>query len=192
MKFETLRDGTTVLLREPTTQDYGVSLKFFQNLSSEDRRYLRVDVTKSEIVKRRIDQAVSGEVYRLWAFDGDDVAGDGAVEFADEQWRGHMGELRVIVGGRYQRRGLGTLLIREMFNVCEERGLEKVIIKALAPQLPIRIACEHLGFRIDAVIPDYAKDQNGELQSLLIMSCTMDAWSRQMKDHNKEQNWPDG
>ena len=192
MKFETLRDGTTVLLREPTMEDYDASLRFFGNLSPEDRRYLRVDVTKGEIVERRLRQAVSGNVYRLWAFEGDYIAGDGAVEFADEQWRGHMGELRVIVGGKYQRHGLGTLLIRELFDACEKKGLEKVVIKTLAPQLPIRTACENLGFRIDSVIPDYAKDQNGELHSLLIMSCTMDEWFRQMKDFHKEQNWPDG
>ena len=192
MKFETLRDGTTVLLREPTMEDYDVSIRFFRNLSRGDRRYLRVDVTKDEIVKRRIEQAVSGDVYRLWAFDGDEVAGDGAVEFADEQWLEHMGELRVIVGGKYQRRGLGTLLIRELFDACERRELEKVVIKTLEPQRPIRAACEKLGFRIDSVTPDYAKDRDGKLHSLVIMSCTMDDWFRQMKDFHREQDWPDG
>ena len=192
MRFETLRDGTTVLLREPTMEDYEGSLRFFGQLSAEDRRYLRVDVTKGEIVERRIRHALSGNVHRLWAFDGDDIVGDGAVEFADEQWRSHMGELRVIVGGKYQRRGLGTLLIRELFEACEKKGLEKVVIKTLAPQLPIRAACEKLGFRIDSVIPNYAKDQKGELHSLLIMTCTMDEWFRQMKDDDREQNWPDG
>ena len=192
MKFETLQDGTTLLLREPIMEDYDASLQFFRDLSPEDRRYLRVDVTKSEVVERRIKQAVSGDVYRLWAFEGDDIAGDGAVEFADEQWRGHIGELRIIVGGKYRRLGLGTLLIRELFDVSEKRELEKVVVKMLEPQLSIRMTCEKLGFRIDSVIHDYAKDQNGEIQSLLIMSCTMDEWFRQMKDFYKEENWPDG
>jgi RimJ/RimL family protein N-acetyltransferase len=189
MKYEVLDDGTNVLLREPVTEDQQSSLEFFLTLPEEDRRYLRIDVTRPGVVERRLEQAASGEVYRLWAFVGDEIAADGSLEFSGERWGGHLGEIRVIVGREYQRRGLGTLLMRKLFSVAEERQLEKIVMKMLEPQTSIRAACEKLGFRVDAVIPDYVKDQEGETQSLVIMTCTLDQWFKEMKDFYQEKNW---
>ncbi len=74
----------------------------------------------------------------------------------------------------------------------EEKDVEKVVVKMLSPQKSVRTVCERLGFRVDAVVPDYARDREGNLQSLLIMSCTLDAWWREMKDFHNESSWPDG
>ena len=189
MKYEILDDGTNVILREPAPEDQQSSFDFFLNLPDEDRRYLRIDVTRPGVVERRLVQAQSGEVYRLWAFVGDEIAADGALEFSGEQWGGHLGEIRVIVGREYQRRGLGTLLMRELFHVAEERGLEKIVMNMLEPQTSMRAACEKLGFRVDAVVPNHVKDQDGKTQSLVIMTCTLDQWFREMKDFYEENNW---
>jgi acetyltransferase len=189
MTYEILADGTTIMLREPTLEDQESSLEFFRDLPASDRRYLRVDVTRPEIVKRRLSQAVSGEVYRLLAFVDDEIAGDGALEVEGGEWRGHLGELRVIVGQKFQQRGLGTLLIQKLFKVAEERELEKIVVKILAPQLSMRKVCEKLGFHVDAVIPEYLKNKDGEAQSLVIMTCTLDQWFREMKDFYEEDNW---
>ncbi len=189
MKYESLDDGTVLLLREPTMVDEPGSLSFFQGLTAADRQYLRVDVTQPAVVQRRIAQAETCEVYRLWAFDGDNIVGDGALEFSDERWRGHLGEMRVIVGSDYQRRGVASLLIRRLFHVAEERKLEKIVMKMLQPQASIRAVCEKLGFRLDAAVPDYLKDEDGRSQSLVIMTCTLDEWFREMKDFYEEDNW---
>jgi RimJ/RimL family protein N-acetyltransferase len=189
MKYEILEDGTNVMLREPSSEDRQDSLDFFLRLPEEDRRYLRIDVTRSGVVERRLEQAASGEVFRLWAFVGDEIAADGALEFSGEKWGGHLGEIRVIVGREYQRRGLGTLLMQALFHVAEERGLEKIVMNMLEPQTSIRAACEKLGFRVDAVVPDYVKDQDGTTQSLVIMTCTLDQWYKEMKDFYEEKNW---
>jgi RimJ/RimL family protein N-acetyltransferase len=189
MKYEILEDGTNVMLREPTSKDRQDSLDFFLRLPEEDRRYLRIDVTRSGVVERRLEQAESGEVYRLWAFVGDDIAADGALEFSGERWGGHLGEIRVIVGRDYQRRGLGTLLMQALFHVAEERGLEKIVMNMLEPQTSMRAACAKLGFRVDAVVPDYVKDQDGTTHSLVIMTCTLDQWYKEMKDFYQEKNW---
>ena len=50
MALESLKNGTAVLLREPTMDDLERSRRFFLSLSPEDRRYLRVDVTRPEVV----------------------------------------------------------------------------------------------------------------------------------------------
>ena len=189
MFYEILKDGTNVMLREPTLEDQPASLDFFLKLAPEDRKYLRVDVTNPEIVLRRINQSESGDVYRLWAFVGNKIIGDGALEFSRDRWRSHLGEMRVILATRYQRRGLGGLLIRKLFDVAKERALEKIVMNVLSPQVSMRAVCEELGFRVDAVIPDYAKDEEGTPQSLVVMTCTLDEWFREMDGFYDEDNW---
>ncbi len=189
MFYEILKDGTNVVLREPTPKDQPGSLEFFLKLTPEDRKYLRVDVTNPEIVERRIHQSESGDVYRLWAFAGDEIVGDGALEFSRDRWRSHLGEMRVILATKYQRRGLGGLLIRKLFDVAKTRDLEKIVMNMLSPQASMRAVCEELGFRVDAVIPDYAKDAEGMSQSLVVMTCTLDEWFREMSGFYEEDNW---
>ncbi|MFC1706825.1 GNAT family N-acetyltransferase [Planctomycetota bacterium] len=192
MKYEPLKDGTTVLLRELDKEDVERSLRFFSALPQEDRRYLRVDVTNREVVERRLQQAVTGEVHRVVAVLEDEIVADGALEIAGDRWHGHMGEIRVIVARKYQRLRLGALLMQELFRVAEHRQVEKVVVKLLGPQMAARKICDRLGFHVDATLADYAKDSEGKLQDLVIMSCTLDEWWSEMKDFYRESNWPDG
>lgn len=192
MKFEMLKNGKTVLLRDMTAEDKDQSLHFFRSLSDEDRRYLRKDVTREDIVEGRIRQAVSGEVLRMVAVFEETIVADGSLEFSGDQWRSHMGEIRVIIAPKFRRQRLARIMVRELFEEAQKRHIEKVVVKLLGPQTAVRSACEKMGFRVDAVIPDYAKDQKGQLQSLLVMSCTLDHWWKEMKDAFQESNWPDG
>jgi GNAT superfamily N-acetyltransferase len=192
MKFEGLKDGTTVLLREPTMDDVEGSFRFFQDLPPEDRRYLRVDVTKRDIVERRIRDSVEGRIYRLLALMDDKIVADGALEFSGERWRQHVGEIRVIVAREYQRLRLGALLIKALYHTAHDRGVEKVVAKMAAPQTGARKIFERLGFHVDSVLPDYIKDADGNLQSMVVMSCSLDEMSRELKGFYKTDHWPDG
>jgi len=189
MISEVLESGAGVMLREPTLADLDKSLNFFLSLPEDDRNYLRVDATLPEIAERRLVQAESGEVYRLWAFVEDQIAVDAALEFSgkpDER----QGEFRVIVAPEHRQRGLGSLLLRQLFDVAEERGLERIVVKILASHESIRSVCERLGFRVEAVIPYFAKDQKGNLQPQVIMACTLDEWFHEMQDfYDDEKNW---
>lgn len=192
MRHEGLKDGTTVLLRDPKLDDLERSVRFFQGLPAEDRRYLRVDVTKREMVERRLEQAEAGQVQRIVALDGDEIVADGALEYSGEGWQRHIGEIRAIVALDYRRRRLGALLIQELFRGAQREGVEKVVIKMAASQTAGRKICERLGFRLDAMLPGYIKDADGQLEGLIMMSCTLDHVWRELKDFYDDGNWPDG
>ncbi len=70
-----------------------------------------------------------------------------------------------------------------------ERLLPETAVFQMKPQKSMRAACDKLGFRVDAVVPDYVKDQDGKTHSLVIMTCTLDQWFREMKDVYEENNW---
>ena len=192
MKIEALRYGTTVVLREPTMDDVEDSLRFFKDLPLEDRRYLRVDVTQRKNVEQRIKDALEGRTYRLIALAGDKIVADGALEFPREDWSRHAGEIRAIVAHDYQRRGLGALLIKASYGVAHQRGVEKLVAKMASPQTGARKTLERLGFHVDSVVPDYIKDVNGNVQSMVIMSCALDELSKELKGFYKTDHWPDG
>jgi L-amino acid N-acyltransferase YncA len=168
------------------------SRRFFLALPPDDRRYLRVDVTQREVVERRIQQAESGEVYRIVALVGDEMIADGALELSGETWARHIGEIRVIVARDYRCRRLGAMLIGELFHVAQQRGVEKVVVKMAAPQKAARKICERLGFDVDAVLPEHVKDSEGKLHDLVVMSCTLDAMWKELKDFYRQDDWPDG
>jgi hypothetical protein len=51
-KTEVLKDGTKVMIRELQVKDLDRLMKFFSSLPPEDRKYLRIDVTKRDVVHR--------------------------------------------------------------------------------------------------------------------------------------------
>ncbi|MHC4947744.1 MAG: GNAT family N-acetyltransferase [Planctomycetota bacterium] len=192
MSLEGLKDGTAVVLRPPTMDDLDRLRAFYLALPEEDRRYLREDVTRREVVERRIREAQTGQVERAIALAGDDVVGAGVLETSGETWHRHLGEIRVIVACDHRRHGLGSLLISELFRSAQRRGVEKVIVKMAAPQLGARAICERLGFHVDAVLPEHIKDSDGTLHDLVVMSCELDDLWRELKGFYKADDWPDG
>jgi RimJ/RimL family protein N-acetyltransferase len=192
VKLEALKNGTAVVLRAPTMEDVETLRKFFLSLPPEDQKYLRDDVTRREVVERRIRQSLSGEVRRILALVGDDVVAVGALEFAGERWQRHIGEIRVVVGQQHRGLRLGAMLIAELFQDAQKQEVEKVVVRIAAGQVAARKICEGLGFRVDAVLPDHIKDSEGKLHAQVIMSVTLDELWRELSDFNKADDWPDG
>ncbi|MHC4109221.1 MAG: GNAT family N-acetyltransferase [Planctomycetota bacterium] len=190
--LEGLKDGTAVFVREPQMEDVERSLRFFQALPPEDRRYLRIDATQREVVERRIHQVETGEVYRIVAVIGDDIVADGALEVSGQSWSRHLGEIRVIVAREYRGRRLGAMLIGELFRAAQQRGLEKVVARMAVAQTGARKIFERLGFRVDAVLTDHIKDSEGTLHDMIVMTCTLDEMWRELKGFYRDDDWPDG
>jgi len=177
-KKETLKDGTKILIRELHINDLDKLMKFYSTLPSEDQKYLRIDVTDKKIVEQRIELAKAGNVFRLIALFKDEIIADGALELSGEEWRKHQGELRVIVASPFQQKGLGMILVREMYFLAVEKKVEQVVVKMMRPQIAAQRIFRKLGFREELLIPDYVKDRAGERQDLIIMVCdTKDLWN---------------
>ena len=64
-KIKKLKDGTEVMIRPLTLKDTQKSFDFFAELPDEDREYLRVDVTKHDLVEERIRSMQEKNVKRL-------------------------------------------------------------------------------------------------------------------------------
>lgn len=178
-KTATLKDGRDITIRTLRPEDVDHSLAFFRALPDEDRRYLRVDVTKRELVERRIAEMSADRVERLVAVEWNQVLGDGALEVRGHGWGENVGEIRLIVARHMQRRGLGTVLARELFLLAIQHDLDRIVARVMAPQGGARRILHRLGFEDEVVVPQHVRDQAGEWQDLIILRCNIDEiWDR--------------
>lgn len=188
-KIETLKDETKVLIRELHINDLDKLMKFFSVLPPEDRKYLRIDVTDKEIVEERMKLIETGKVFRLVALFEDEIIADGALELSPEGWREHQGELRVIIARPFQHKGLGMIMVRELYFLAVEKKVEQVVVKMMRPQIAAKRIFRKLGFREEHLIPDYVRDMSGEKQDLIIMTCnTKDLW-KELEHFYSDSDW---
>ena len=184
-----LKNGTDVVIRPMTEDDLERSFVFFQELPEEDRRYLRVDVTRRSVVERRIRQIASGTVKRLVAVVDDRIVADGALELASDEWTSHVGEVRLIVASSFQRQGLGMLMARELYAVAAEEKVEQVVVKVARPQVAARNIFRRLGFREEVMLADHVKDRSGSAHDLILMRCDLGALWRELETFFAESDW---
>jgi L-amino acid N-acyltransferase YncA len=177
-KIETLKDGKNVTIRELTVRDLDRLMAFYRTLPQEDRKYLRVDVTDRKVVAERLRLIGQGKVFRLIALYKGKIVADGALELSGEEWRRHQGEVRLIVARPFRRTGLGMIMIRELYFLAAAKNVATIVAKMMRPQKGAQIIFHRLGFREEALLPDYVKDLTGRTQDLIIMICNLgDMWT---------------
>ncbi len=181
-----LKDGTEVTIRTSRPDDVDKSFAFFGDLSSEEKAYLRVDVTDRNIVAQRLASDGPKKAIRLLALINDQIAADGAVELSSAGWESHIGELRLLVSDSFQRTGLGMLMAEELYMLAAKEKVEEIIVKLMAPQKDAKKIFTRLGFHEDAVLKNYVKDVRGLKQDLVIMRCNLDALWKELENYFNE------
>jgi GNAT superfamily N-acetyltransferase len=188
-KKETLKDGTGILIRTLTFKDLEKLMKFYRSLPYEDRKYLRIDVTDKSAVEKRIKAVEYGSAVRIIALHKNEIIAIGALELGSDDWRKSLGELRVAVSRDFQRKGLGMIVLRELYLIAVDHKVEKIVVKMMRPQIAARKICKKLGFREELFLPAYVKDQDKKDQDLLIMTCNIDELWREFEILYKDSDW---
>jgi len=188
-KTEKLKDGTEVRIRKLVVEDLDRLMEFFQDLPLEDRKYLKFDVTDRKAVAKRLRRVETGDDIRIIAIHGGVVVASGVVELSGEAWSKHQGEIRVIIARPFQKRGLGTIMIRELYFISVQNNLKTIVAKMMRPQVGAQKIFRSLGFREDSLMPDFVKDIKGDSQDLIVMTCDIkDLW-KQLDRAFSESDW---
>ena len=103
------------------------------------------------------------------------MAGYGMLSLNDLDWSRHLAELRVLVHPDYRETGLGRAMIREVFALAVNRGVEKVIARMTLDQTAARSLFQELGFRPEALHENEVKDRAGKLHDVLRMAVDVQA-----------------
>jgi RimJ/RimL family protein N-acetyltransferase len=187
----TLEDGTAVHFRELRPEDLDNLMMFYGALPKEDRRFLRIDVTNRDVVRKRMELMLEGQVIRIVAVKDSDksIIADGALDLSPEDWRKNQAEMRVIVARSYQRMGLGMFMMRELTQIAHEHKVELLVCKMMKEQRSARKICQKLGFRKRQVITNYVVDMFGDHHSLLIMTRKVNDALGDLKNLYSNTDW---
>ncbi|MGA2586195.1 MAG: GNAT family N-acetyltransferase [Candidatus Aminicenantales bacterium] len=188
-KTEKIRDGTEVTVRRLTMDDLDRLMDFYSSLPEEDRKYLKFDVTDRKVVAKRLRRIDSGDDIRIVAVHGGVIVASGALELSGEAWSKHQGEIRVIIARPFHHRGLGTIMIRELYFIAVQNQITTIVARMMRPQVGAQKIFRRLGFREETLLPDFVKDIKGGAQDLIVMTCDVkDLW-RELDRTFSESDW---
>lgn len=188
-KTERMKDGTEVTIRRLGVNDIDKLMEFYASLPEEDRRYLKFDVTDRKVVAKRLRRVDAGDDIRIAAVHGGVIVASGALELSGESWSRHQGEIRVIVARPFQQRGLGAIMIRELYFIAVQNQITTIVARMMRPQAGAQKIFRRLGFREESMLPDFVKDLGGESQDLIVMRCEVkDLW-KELDRLFSESDW---
>jgi len=188
-KKEALKDGTEITTRELRQDDLDQLMKFYKSLPLQDRKYLMINVLDRKTVAQRLRRIETGDVVRIVALHGKDIVADGNLELSGEQWSKHQGEIRVIIARNFQHKGLGTIMIRELYFIAVQKKVESIVARMMRPQVGAQHIFRKLGFSEVNLLPNYVKDIKGTTQDLIIMTCSIkDLW-KELDQVLRESDW---
>ena len=188
-KTERMKDGTEVTIRRLTPADIDKLMEFYGSLPEEDRRYLKFDVTDRKAVAKRLRRIETNDDIRVVAVHGGVIVASGALELSGEGWSKHQGEIRVIVARPFRRRGLGQIVIRELYFIAVQNQITTIVARMMRPQAGAQKVFRRLGFREESMLPDFVTDLGGESQDLIVMRCDVkDLW-RELDRLFSESDW---
>jgi len=113
---KTLKDGSRVQIREMHAEDEQKLLEFFKDLPLEERQYLRMDVTRRENLHRRMNPGPFRRIWRLASEHEGRIIADATLYGAAVGWMRHAAEIRWLVHPDFKRKGLGSILLWELFQ----------------------------------------------------------------------------
>jgi RimJ/RimL family protein N-acetyltransferase len=117
------------------------------------------------------------------------IVASGVLELSGEAWSKHQGEIRVIISRPFQKRGLGTIMIRELYFIAVQNQLQTIVARMMRPQVGAQKIFRRLGFREESMFPDFVKDLHGSSQDLIVMTCDVKELWKQLDRTFSESDW---
>ena len=159
-----------VTFRAMEGEDKELFKKFIRSLPRRDNYYLLVDVQNDQAIEHWMENVQSGQIIGVVAMEGREMIGYCNLKTNDLPWARHVGEIRMSVSAGRRDRGIGRALAGEIFALARARGLKKLWARMAASQEAGQKVFKRLGFRTEALLSDFVKNENGLTEDLVIMS----------------------
>ncbi len=181
-KEVTLKSGEKVILRPMVKEDEQKLLEFFLSLPEKDRLFLKDDVTDPKVIKSWARNLNYEHVIPIVAETGDRIIGDATLHQRTTDQPPNIGEIRIVTDKEFRRRGLGTLLAKEIYYLALSLKLNRLVAEIVEDQQTVIKTFESLGFRHKTILKDRAVDLHGMKHNLVIMTEDVDALWRTIEE----------
>ena len=88
----------------------------------------------------------------------------------DLPWTRHVGEICISVSAAYRSRGIGKALAEQILSIARARRVQKLWAQMAISQDAAQHMFKSAGFRTEALLSDFVKNENGLTEDLVIMS----------------------
>jgi RimJ/RimL family protein N-acetyltransferase len=188
-----LTNGRAVMLRPMRPDDRDRLFAFFRNLSSRDRRFFKHDVTQREVITSWCAKLDYSQVLPILALvsngDYEKVIADGTLHTERRGWSTHVAEIRMAIGSRYRKKGLGRILLRELYDRAIASGIEKIQSSVRADDESSLFQLKRLGFKKEAVFRRHAVDTRGRKHDVVVMYDDLSELWNTMDDLNLDYDF---
>jgi L-amino acid N-acyltransferase YncA len=188
-RIETLKDRTKVIIKYFSHEDLSIMLEFYSNLLSEDDAYLKIDSQQPNVGDLRNGTVESANIIRIIAIHEEDMVADGALKLFHDKALRHTGELIVIVAHKFRYKGLGTVLMRELYLLAAQNNVDKFIVKLAKPQIAAQTICKKLGFHEEVPTPGLFPNQNVGTQDITIMTIKAKDFWKELEHLYLDSDW---
>ena len=164
-----LKDGTKVLLKAMTHAEREGLHQFFARIPEEERKFLKHDVSRKEVIESWLKDINYGRVFPLLAEVDGKIVADATLHRRGAGWLKHVAEVRLVVDPAYRRKGLGSHMLEEIILLAADAGVEKLVAEIVAEERAAIRAFQRFNFEQVAVLPGIVKDQTGRNQDMVVM-----------------------
>jgi len=168
-----LTGGKQVQLRPMRPDDRDRLFAFLRDLPSKDRRFFKHDVSQREVITNWCSNLDYDRVLPVLAVvrenEHEIVVGDGTLHMERHGWSTHVAEMRMVIDRKYRKKGLGRILLRELYDRAIARGVEKIqsIVRSDDESSIARL--RRLGFKKEALFKKHAIDSKGHKHDVVVM-----------------------
>ncbi len=150
------KDGTEILFRPIRPEDEPMMVKFHETLSDESvhLRYFHMEKLDTRVAHERLIRKCFIDYGQEMALVAEQAAPDTdqreilAVGRLSKSRTSEEAEVAVLVSDPYQRRGLGTELLRRLIEVARDEKLQEIVAHILLENLAMRALADRFGFKL--------------------------------------------
>jgi L-amino acid N-acyltransferase YncA len=167
-KFVTLNNQIKVLLRPQLKEDMDPLLDLFMNAPEEDVLFLKQNVRDKNLIKHWTEELDLNKVFPLLAFHGEKVMGNATLHFGRDSHR-HSAQVRIYIRPEYRGLGLGSIMLKELIEICHKLGLKLVWAEIVLEQSKVIKAFLELGFTLNCVLKNWFVRTDGKYHDVALM-----------------------
>ena len=164
-----MKNGVEAVIRPLEEADEQALNDFYASLPSDDRWFMRYDVTDPGIIRSWIDDPE--HIFSILAVVDKSIVAHARLHMRESGCYHHMGRLRIIVSPKYRSKRLGTWMLLDLIQLAMDRGLKELRADFVMDQEKTAIDTAYkLDFFRKAILEDFIEGPDGTRHDLMIMT----------------------
>jgi len=164
-----LEDGAPIVIRPLVKDDEAGMMKFFNEIPKIDISFLREDISNPKVIKHWCDHIDYSVALPFLALKDKEIVADATLHMQSGGWMSHIGRVRIVVHPKARKKGLASIMVKEIMHMGFKLGLEKLDAEFMAEQEGPLHVFDKLGFEKTAILPDHVRDIEGKTHDLVVL-----------------------